>query len=262
MKMALKAEIPCFPGFYESHLYSYDDDERAADLVIENFTDKLFGFPAEVLHAFLRDAATPERYAMVLDLPGYQRAAQDEFCEQLECLSYDRSIDRWPVSKVTPLIPEGLATIELDPDAVRTEIYARIYNFKKWLKDRDETDAFADYVNPEYWELSPRTIGALLEFLILDQLGDDASYIISERVKNYVSLMDYYAFPEIVSDWLETEEAEEIAAEYQRVKAQCESYVATMGDKYRPTVDAHMIQVIANLVEDMQEKIKQFEKER
>ena len=45
------------------------------------------------------------------------------------------------------------------------------------------------------------------------------------------------------------------------MKAQCESYVAVMGDKYRPTVDAHMVQVIANLVEDMQEKIEQFEEE-
>ena len=260
MKMTLKAEIPCFPGFYESHLYSYEDDERAAELVIENFTDKFFDFPAEVLRAFLRDAATPERYAMVLDLPAYHKAAQEEFCEQLECLSYDRNMDRWPVTKVTSTT-SGLATIELDPDAIHDEIYARLYNFERWLKDRDEADAFADYVNPEYWELSPRTIGALLEFLILDQLGDDAAYIISERVKNYASLMDYYAFPEIVSDWLETEEAEEIAAEYQRVKAQCESYVAVMGDKYRPTVDAHMVQVIANLVEDMQEKIEQFEEE-
>lgn len=260
MKMTVKAEIPCFPGFYESHLYSYDDDERAAELVVEKFTDKLFEFPADVLRAFLSDATTPEKYAMVLDLPAYCKAAQEEFCEQLECLSYDREMSCWPVTKVT-FTTDGLATIELDPEALHDEVYARLFNFKNWLKDRGEADAFADYVDPEYWELSPRTIGALLEFIILDQLGDDASWIISERVKNYVALTDYYAFPEIVSDWLETEEAEEIAAEYQRVKAQCESYVATMGDRYRATVDAHLVQVIANLVEDMQEKIERFEEE-
>lgn len=276
-KLTVSTWLPCFPGFYESPLFNYDAEEAAANDIVRNFTDTLYDFPSELLRAFFSSSDSPLRF----NDDAFRAAAAEEFCEQVEALGLDRKISDWPVVRIEYGRIESpreynfytdvvCCKVTFLPEVLDSYIQANMEGFQKYLDDRyTSRSGFISHYEPDpavfldrnEWTRDGHLVGALLDFVVKDQLGPDAKTKLSERVLVYVPLTDYYTFPEIVSDWLETEEAEEIAAEYQRVNAQCESYVAAMGDEYRPTVDAHMIQVVANLVEDMQEKIKQFEKE-
>jgi hypothetical protein len=278
--ITVKTWLPCFPGFYESQLFNYDMDAEAGELVVEQFTDKMFGFPRALLRAFLQQPDLPERWQLQLNFEGYKKAAAEEFCDQVEDLGFDIKVADWPVTRVqfeSVVSPKEYnfktdsvnCTITLIPEVVEDYIRLSAANFQKYLDERYTTrSGFISSYDPdpdffldrERWATDPHIMGALLDFMIKDQLGEDAESILAERVHCHTLLTDFYEFPEAVSDWLETEAAENIAAEYEKICSQCDEYVFVMGERYRARVAAHLESVVENLVKDMNESIEEFER--
>lgn len=268
--------LPCFPGFYESPLFSYDAEEAAANEIVRSFTDKLYGFPSELLRAFFSSSECPDYFQLQFNGDAFRAAAAEEFCEQVEILGLDRKVPDWPVVRIEYGHVESPREYNFYTDVVRCKVtfmpevldnYIRsnMKSFQKYLDDKyTSRSGFVSHYDPDpavfldrnEWTRDEHLVGALLDFVIKDQLGPDAEAILSERVLVYVPLTDHYEVPEAVSDWLESDEAEELAAEYCKVKQQCEDYVAIMGAKYSSCVKKHMRDVVNNMVEDMIDGIK------
>ena len=127
-------------------------------------------------------------------------------------------------------------SIEFDPEKAVSYCKDHAEAFQEYLlanyKSRDGFISFHPYEASEWLEIEKwggHEPGAILDFILRDYLDYDASYIISEEVLKDVNFADYCDFPEEFSDFLESREAEAIAAEYERLMTQGKLYLEAMG---------------------------------
>lgn len=274
--------LPCFPGYYESPLYNYDIDTSTVEGLINALSDEALGFPRVLMKAFIAQSDTPERWKIQMDFETYKQETAWTYCECLEDLGTDYRVMDWPVRKIKfkeLKSPKGssygtdvvICRVDVVQGAILDYVRASMESFTQYLKERypsptgmrslysPDPDNFLDANN---WADDPCIVGYLLDFIARDQLGPNAELILCGKVSEELYAGDFYSFPEVVDDWLYTRAAFNIGKEYDKIRKQCEEYVNIMGEKYRPAVDAHMKRVVANLVDEMNNSICNFEERR
>lgn len=256
---AYETWLPCFPGFYESWLYNDEDETRAfqftVDALFESFTrEKL---PAELVQKYLSDHFFDESmHSMKFGYPQYTRDCAVAFCDVVQD-AIDGALELRSQTRVVFQGIKSPKTYNFETDSVNCKIltnwsavlrYCREHGdaFAHYLERYKSRDGFWSYYSPDVADwMDPDAMwtehhpGAVLDFILRDNLGEDADYLLCQRVLESVHLADYVDLPDGLEDFLKTDAFAKLAAEFTRGIEQGEEYLRQMhySSKARGVVD-------------------------
>ena len=98
-------------------------------------------------------------------------------------------------------------------------------------------------------------LSAALDFIVRNELGDDAEYILSEKALENVNLSDFITVYDDIKTFMESDEAEYYIREYKRLEDQARAYVSIMGDKYYQEARVGLESVTDELADEIAAKI-------
>lgn len=232
MKKTFETFCPCFPGFYESFLYSADDDCRAADDCID-----FFGSQHEMQPGLIEEIMKRPGFEFDVDFSGYTEMAARKFCE----VTAEKLNDIFYFNPVLDVDDPGFEIefekvvspkyYNFETDSVNCKItfdielvlnYCRknIENFAKYLKERYKTRSgfisYYDYdvetwLNVDNW--SNHHPGAILEFILLNE-DEEAECHLSEKVIDDVPYREFVEMPQIMYELFDSEKGKEIAEKF------------------------------------------------
>lgn len=265
------ATLPAFPGFYDSFLYDPDMENAAAVENAEAIPDRYL-FPADILNSlfWMYDKA------YTFDFEGYKKAAASAYADEVaEVLA--GALYRCPVvySGVEIRVNDVISPREYNFTTDRVEIEIRVdsddvihylkSNRAAWEKYRVEKftsrDGFISFYspddpafnNPEAWidDENGVYLSAALEFIVYNELGDDAEYFLSERALSNCNMSEFITIDPALEDFLSGEGGAAIAADFERLSYQGRRYVEIMGDKYQDEARAGIERVTRELAADI-----------
>lgn len=252
--------LPVFPGFYESVLYNSDMEYC---LERELYLDHQDVIPRELMEYWLRNRKTGSKSGLAVRYEDYEKDAAVSFCDRVaETLREVLDDEGITVTYESIQRPREYnfrtdtvhCTISFDPERALEYCRAHAESFQKYLlcnyKSRDGFISFHPYEISEWLKLEnwgAHEPGAVLDFIIRDYLDyDDASYILSEGVREEVDFSSYCDYSPADAEFLESEEALEIGKEFNRLMDQGRAYIEAMGNSKRSL----------ELIEDAVEKLK------
>lgn len=232
MKKTFETFCPCFPGFYESHLYCSDDDCRAADDCID-----FFGSFYEIQPGLIEEIMKRPEVDFDIDFSGYMYRAAEYFCE----VTQEKLNDIFFFNPVLDVDDPGFEIefekvisprfYNFETDKVKCKItfdvqmvfdYCRknFENFKTFLeerfKSRDGFISFIDYHVETWFDTKNWSIhhpGAVLEFILLNE-DEDCYYHLSDKVRDHVNLIYFYSMPNKMYELFASESGKEIAEKF------------------------------------------------
>lgn len=267
-----KTFLPCFPGFYESFLYSSAMETESKEEVIRELSESYEPeFPSELLYAFLKDNRLSEiDWGLPVDFEKYMDDAAKEFC-----VVVSEKLSKILGSKTDIQFEKIYSPREYNftTDSVNCTIS---FNEKKTLLYcKNHYEAFSEYLKknytsytgfipkysncPEDW-LNPKEWGvhepgAILDFILKNE-DPDAEKTFSEYVIENVWYTDYFRLHDSVDFFLKSAKAKEIADEYKRLMKQGDDYLDLMGGAYQKKVREGKQNVRKELVEEMEDAIR------
>lgn len=232
MKQTFETFCPCFPGFYESLLYSADDDCRAADDCID-----FFGSSHEMQPGLIEEIMKRPEFDFDVDFSGYMARAAEYFCEVAEeklndifYFSKDFETDnpgfKIEFEKVVSPRFYNFETdsvdckITFDVEMVLSYCRKNIDEFAKYLEERYKSRSgfisFYDYdvenwLDVENWD--KHHPGAILEFILLNE-DEEAECHLSEKVIDDVPYCEFVEMPQIMYDLFDCDKGKEIAEKF------------------------------------------------
>jgi len=269
MKKTFKSFLPCFPGFYYSAWYDPDYEASETFSAVDSYADTLH-FPEEVLERYLAD----NPYAVTYDYDKYEKdlseAYADAVSDALDEAGFSNKIHFLKLDRPREYNFRGdYAEAEYEIDAEALVAYCT---------SEERRHFFADYLvhncgprpgfmpfHPatiEYWtdldNGNEWTIAILVRFVLEQESGkgehvwDSLAY---DTQDNSSIMLGDYIKAEALFDYLESEDAEHLVAEYNRLMKQGIEYLRLMGPKYENAVKMGKQRVIAELAAEMSKSI-------
>lgn len=238
MQKTFESWLPAFPGFYESHLYSSDEDYNTVGSVIKNLADCYYCKPpAELIEAYLADHPLKLDFAKFCEdvAKAYCEVVSDELTGALDSL-VNIIFEEIRSPKYYNFETDAVyCRIAFDPDAALRYIAEHRAAFDEYIRETyTSRDGFfswrsndpADWLDPADW--GTHEPGAILDFVIKNHMGDDTVYLLSARVREDICLADYYSTNPAFDEFLNSEAGEKFFAEYSRGIEQGEEYIRVM----------------------------------
>ncbi len=272
MKKTFKSFLPCFPGFYETIWYCSDYEADETWAAVSSYANSGFqgGFPEEVLERFLTD----NQDAVTYDYAGYEKDLSEAYADSISVALNEAGfsnkirflkLDRPREYNFRTDYAEAEYEIDGDALAAYCANEERYPVFAKFLEENyGYRPGFMPFhpATPEYWaDLSndnPWTIAILVRF-VLEQEGGKGEYIWSHLAEESLEwkpiLLGDYIKAEALFDYLESEDAEHLVAEYNRLMKQGDEYLRIMGNAYHYEVEAGKRRVITELAAEMSKSI-------
>jgi len=270
-------DIPHFPGFYNSLLYSQDYDcEEERNFIQSEIYENHEDFPEEIIEEYMQSVRS-SMYPVKLDFSRYCEDAAKKFSEcfehyiQKQIPSFKVVFKKvWSPSFYNYQTDKIEADVSFENDEVKKYLKENKDDFKKFLKEnvrRRYIEDNSEEFEPEYYfdidedEKQDNYYFSILverifDFIFENEYGEDGEFEICCDVLENISLFCYYDVTQEFSDFFYSEKAEEIAKEYRRLKKQGEDYLEIMRDaKYIPVVKENMKNIVNEFVEEMEEWI-------
>lgn len=270
-------DIPHFPGFYNSTLYSQDYDcEEERNFIQSEIYENHEDFPEEIIEEYMQ-SVNYSMYPVKLDFEKYCEDTAKKFSEcfehyiQKQIPSFKVIFKRvWSPSFYNYQTDRIEADVSFENDEVKKYLKENKDDFKKFLEEnvrRHYIEDNREEFEPEYYfdidedeKQESYYFSILVErifaFIFENEYGEDGEFEICCDVLENISLFCYYDVKQEFSDFFDSEKAEEIAKEYKRLKKQGEDYLEVMKDeKYIPVVKENMKNIVNEFVEEMEEWI-------
>ena len=251
MNYNFSIDLPAFPGFYESFLYNSELEKEAVEMCLEDMpTYNLFPLP-------LADSVLKMYHGALysLDFDGYKKAIVEKYADAV-ANTLERAIYRAPVCSfviINPLHVVSPREYNFYTDRVECEIkidagdvlYYLEHNraeYDKYLVDKfTSRSGFISFYSPsdpafydiDSWYDDTVFLSSALDFIVRNELGDDAEYRLSSESVDALTLAEFITFDEDITRFMESTRAEYYISEYNRLERQGALYVALMGNKYQ-----------------------------
>lgn len=281
--MKYTIDLPQFPGFYDSFLFSSEAETEALQLIAENLYP--YTFPPAVLMTYFNTA--PDAVNYTLDFSGYCEAVARAYCSVIEDALSDALYRKQPVFTGTSIWFAEIVSpreynfttdrvecaVEVDEGDLLIYLSRNLAAWNKYLEDRfTSRDGFLSFyeptdpgfMDPDAWTEDPVYLSAVLDFIVLNDLGPDAMFFCSERALSRVSLVDYIKLPPALELFLNGEDVSNpppcasMIEEYNRLSQQGSRYLEIMGDQYRPAVNKGMDRITRELAAEMIETVQKL----
>ena len=269
-------DIPHFPGFYNSLLYSQDYDcEEERNFIQSEIYENHEDFPEEIIEKYLQ-TVNISMYPVKLDFEKYCEDTAKKFSEcfehyiQKQIPSFKVIFkDVWSPSFYNYQTDRIEADVSFEYDEVSKYLKENVKDFQKFLDENvkksyreDSEENHAEYyfdidsdVKQDSYYFS-EDVENVLAFIFENEYGEDGEFEICCDVLENISLFCYYDVKQEFSDFFDSEKASEIKKEYARLKKQGEDYLKIMKDsKYIPVVKENMKNILNEFVEEMEEWI-------
>lgn len=255
--------LPCFPGFYNSLLYS---EEWIYEFARSYCAYEDWGFPQALLDCFFSHQRLGSEFEPQFDFEGYSNECARLYCQKVgdELSGIIGPVNIKFQSIVSPKeynFHTDSVNCEIEFDVEKVLAYCRSHyaKFAEYLNDNYKSrDGFISFYscNPEEWlkeeNWNHHKPGSLLQFILLNELGPDTESNLSLRVLEDIYYYDYIKMPEKLEAFLESPEARTIADEYYRLMKQGDLYLEAMGPTYRGDVEKGKKHAVLLLVDDME----------
>ncbi len=238
--MKIETFLPFFPGFYESVLYNPDMDYHLWRALVSD-DDRL---PREL---FLEWSETSRSHYAELKCrwADYQNDIAKAYCVIVEDYFNDSQVLHDGVLlDYSHIWSPKYYNFETDrlycdltinaPEAIRY-LADHAEEFEKYLTERFKSrDGFISFMSydPVDWmdasEWDSRHPGHVLEFILLNEYGQDTIDKFALEALEDVDYSTYCDFPPELEEFLDSDRCAEIAREYTKQKWQCEEYVRAM----------------------------------
>lgn len=277
MNTYFNADCPCFPGFYESFLYSPDFEREQRELAIATEYSTR-NFAPVLLDNYLEKC--PEAIGLQFDFDDYCKDAARRFCEiagDYMCLalqvpglpfSHIGSV-RFDFVRIRSPREYNFTTDAVECKAVISEDGISLLkgylenNSREWdiyklehFSDRSGFYSFYSpsdegFDNPEFWGKDSVYISAVLDFVLRDYMGDDPEFTISCEVLEKVAPAGYMYVPEALKDFVNSPGVDYYEKEVARLDYQKWEYLRIMGNGYVKAVSEGYIAALDDLTEEM-----------
>lgn len=270
MKKTFKSFLPNFPGFYYSAWYDPDYEANETFSAVASYADTLH-FPEEVLERFLAD----NQDAVTYDYDKYEKDLSEAYADAVS----DALDEAGFPNKIKFLRLDRPREYNFRGDYAEAEYEIDAKALVEFCTSEEHKNDFADYLvqnygerpgfipfhpaTVEYWtdlaNDNPWTIAILVRFVLEQESGkgehiwDDLAY--GTQDNSSIMLGDYIK-AEALFDYLESEDAEHLVAEYNRLMKQGIEYLRLMGPKYEKAVKEGKKRIVAELAAEMADLIK------
>lgn len=235
---------PCFPGFYESPLYHSDMDYYETEAIVNDYPTKI---PRDLLRYFFRENRCGSRGEVQMDFARYQKDVAIKFCEVVAdhlaeiidgcVIEYEGIVSPREYNFRTDVVH---CSIKFNPDEAVWYCRRHADQFAEYLianyKSRDGFISFhsydpADWLDPQNW--GGHEPGAILDFILRNERGDECEAELSQEALEDIYQGDYYSLPDELAEYLESEDADKLAREYNHEMQQGVWYIEAMGGTER-----------------------------
>jgi hypothetical protein len=190
-----------------------------------------------------------------LDFDGYKKAVVEKYADAV-ANTLERAIYRAPVCSFVTIYPLHVVSpreynfytdrieceINIDAGDVLYYLEHNRAEYDKYLVERfTSRSGFISFYSPsdpafydiDSWNDDTVFLSAALDFIVRNELGDDAEYKLSSESVDALTLAEFITFDEDITSFMESPRAEYYISEYNRLERQGALYVALMGNKYQ-----------------------------
>ena len=277
----LQIDLPCFPGFYHSFLYSEDQEhDEEMQFVKSEVYEKFDDFPEEIIDKFLY-SCNIRNYPIKFNFDEYAQKCGKQFAETFE--DYVKDVipsfhlifkDVWSPSFYNYQTDRIVSDVSFDFEEMRKYLKENILDFKDFL-DRNKNNfdereqRFPEYYTEmdleeiengqDYYFLSD--VETMIRFVLENKYGEsEIEYLICCDVLERVSMYEFFEIQKEFEAFFDSEKASEIKKEYARLKKQGEDYLKIMKDsKYIPVVKENMKNIVSEMADEITKYIEEYE---